>query len=317
LRRAIVLISAVFIMVVAACGSSGPSVEDWVEGADSACGDAAGDLEEAETLDQVQDVGEDNAEVLADNVDAVKDVEPPGNEDDAAATDDVIDGLDDLAQLAEDRAGTAGDGEADDELTVTRVEVEHADAIDEGAGAADDLDMDDCADLLGDADNHLEERVAQIELLDDLGELVVGDCVGGLDDEVGPADCDSDDADGTIRAVYLSDDPDCPNEADVTQTIHQEDDDVEVDLGLCVETFAPDPEETDNVWEIGSCIEVTDNADGGQDGTEVPCDDATASHSVVAEVGEDEDCLSNEIRFDKSDNEVDISGPGGWCLASL
>ena len=130
-------------------------------------------------------------------------------------------------------------------------------------------------------------------------------------------DCDRDTADGEVLALYLSDDPDCPDDADTTQTIHQEDDDVEVDLGLCVQTFGPDPEETDNLWEIGSCIEVTDNDEGGQDGNEVPCDDAAATHSVVAEVGVNEDCLSNEINFDKSENEVDISGPGAWCVAPL
>lgn len=157
--------------------------------------------------------------------------------------------------------------------------------------------------------NDVEER---IDLLDELADLRVDDCVV-LDPELAEADCE--DADGEILLTSLGE-PSCPDDADITQTVERSDDDVETVVGLCIASLE-DPAESDNFLELGACANVETEDDGDFTVLELPCDDPTATHEIVDGVDSGADCLDGEIAFATSEAEEAEFGFPTWCATEL
>ena len=302
-------------LLVVACGGGGPSLESWVEEADAVCADRASELEEfpVATLDDLTTNGEERSEVLDGTVEDLEQLEAPDGED-GEAPGAVIDGVSVLVDLNEARVEAVGDG--DDELAVVSTEIEYFDDTEDGVEAAEDIDMDECQELLETPRSDIEASAARIDLLGDLGQVRVGDCVRTPDDgsSTEVVECDSEDADGEVVRALLTGEPECPPEADTTRTVRIQGDDAEVELGLCVTSFGPDPEEVDNVWAVGSCVHLTPTGDNNYDSEELPCDDPEATHTVTDAVRQNRDCPDGDVRIDKTPQEAARSGPGDWCL---
>jgi hypothetical protein len=300
--RALVVAAAV--VFAFGCSSDSRSLEDWVSEADEICADADAQSDELgiEDPDDVREHGEEAAEIADGAIDDLDDLEPPSDDDDAELAEDLLDQLDHLVDVQRDALDLATEG--NDDIGLLLSPLDDADQIEEGAEVADDAGSDDC----GDAFDERLEAIEQIQdAADELGPLAdvrVGDCVTGLDDELRPADCEDDRAEGAVVSTGLEDSSGaCAGEAQpVTVSGAQ----------YCIDPFGPPPE-SDGLLQVGSCITLTRGANDTVNVTELGCADAGVTHTVVDEVRAVAACPPRTRRFAKTPEEIADSGPGDWC----
>lgn len=281
------------------CGG-GVSLDAWAEEAEPICADLADELADA-PADEVEDL-------LDDAVDDLEALAAPGGEDGELVA-DAIDALFDAVLASVEQLDV---DPGDDALAALDDATRPAD-VDDELELLDETGADDCVDAAEDgAVGARAELAASVDALEDLADLRVGDCVV-LDPDLAAADCD--DADAEILQIALEE-PDCPDEADVTQTIERTEDDVTVTLGLCLQSLE-NPDDTDNFLDVGSCAEVIEQADGDFIVNELPCNDGDVTHEIVEGVQTSADCLDGEIAFATSDDEEAEFGHLFWCADPL
>lgn len=295
------------VAVVAACGSDGRSLEDWVAEADGICKDVGDEVDDLgiESTSDVLEHGEEAVALAEGAVEDLNDLEPPSADDDAELADVLIDQLDTLVQIQQTILEAAGDGR--DEIGLLQAPLEFEEEIDEGADAADDVDSDDCLAALEERQDGLDQVRDAVEALGPMADVRVGACVTGLDDELAPAGCEDDDAEGQVVSTSLTDDDACAGDAQPESV---------AGAGYCIDAFGPPPE-ADGVLEVGSCIALTRAAAGTVNISELDCGDPAVTHEVTSDVRPAGACPRRTRRFAKSDDEVALSGPGDWCAERL
>ncbi len=286
-------------LAVVACGGGGVSLEAWAEEADPICDDLAEALADAEDAEEIE------AE-LDDAVDALEELEAPGNDDDADLVADGIDGL--RSAVGESADLVAAVDEGDDALAAL-ADVAAGPDVEDAVEQVEATGADSCVDAAEDGAGPLDQLAVSAELLGEVADLRVGDCVV-LDPDLAPApSCD--DAEGEILLTSLGE-PECPEEADVTETVERSEGDDSVTAGLCLRTLV-NPDDTDGFLEIGSCADVQRREDGTFDVLELECDDPAVTHQISSGIATEESCALVEQAFATSEEEKEASGFEFWC----
>jgi hypothetical protein len=300
--RALVVAAAA--LAAFGCSSDSRSLDDWVAEADEICADAHAQTEELgiEDLDDVRENGEAAVELAEGAIDDLDDLEPPSDADDAERAEDLVDQLDTLVDLQRDALELATEG--NDDIGLLLSPLDYADQIEEGAEGAEDVGSDDCRDVLDERLDGIERIQGAADELGPLADVRVGDCVTGIDDELRPADCEDDRAEGTVVSTGLEDRSGaCAAEAQpVTVSGAQ----------FCIDAFGPPPE-SDGLLQVGSCITLTRGANDTVNVTELGCADAGVTHTVVDDVRAVAACPPQTRRFAKTAEEIADSGRGDWC----
>jgi hypothetical protein len=133
--------------VSTACGgdSAGLSTSQYGDQLNDICRTAdreIGDLDEPTSLDDLSAYADDASQVVQDAVKDIKKLPLPGDKSYASDAKDLIASLEDQVDLVDDIARAAGDG---DQAEVTAKSEKLAEAAEESAGLADDLDAKRCA----------------------------------------------------------------------------------------------------------------------------------------------------------------------------
>jgi hypothetical protein len=281
--------------LLAGCGGGGRSLEAWAEEANAICDDLADKLPDDDADDAEDDIDE--------AVEALQGLAPPSGED-AEVAEDAVDSLE--SGLQDSRELLANVDRGDDAFEQAAAAIEGPDLDDE----LDDIEAsgaDACADALEDGVGDLDGLAARIELLDDVVDIRVGDCV--VLDPIDRVDCE-DGADAEVLLTSFDDeDPACPDEADTTQTVEESDGDLDALGRLCLRSLVgPDD---DGFLEVGSCL-----SEDPEDQTflEVACDSPDATHEVVFGASDESVCLETDVVIDASEEEIEAFAVAVWCV---
>lgn len=286
-------------LAVAACSGGGVSLEAWAEEADPICDDLADALADAEDAEEIE------AE-LDDAVDALEELDAPGNDDDAEIVANGIDGLREAVGETVDLVTAVDEG---DDALAALTDAAAGPDVDDAAEQIEETGASSCVDAAEDGAGPLDQLTVSAELLGEVAELRVGDCVV-LDPDLALApSCD--DAEGEILLTSLGE-PECPEEADVTETVERSEGDDSVTAGLCLRTLV-NPDDTDGFLEIGSCADVQRRDDGTFDVLELECDDPAVTHLISSGITAEQSCALVEQSFETSDEEREAFGFDFWC----
>lgn len=286
-------------LAVAACGGGGVSLEAWAEEADPICDDLADALADAEDAEEIE------AE-LDDAADALEELEAPGNDDDAEIVANGIDGLREAVGESVDLLAAVDEG---DDALAALADAAAGPDVDDAVEQIEETGAGGCVDAAEDGAGPLDQLAVSAELLGEVADLRVGDCVV-LDPDLALApSCD--DAEGEILRTSLGE-PECPEEADVTETVERSEGDDSVIAGLCLRTLV-NPDDTDGFLEIGSCAEVQRREDGSFDVVELECDDPAVTHQISSGIAAEGSCALVEQSFATSEEEKEAFGFEFWC----
>ncbi len=307
-----VLVIGVLLLVIAGCGDDGPSLDEWADQADDICKDVNDDVDELDLTSggEVAENGDDAVDIVADGIDDIEALDLPSGDDEQAAQ-AVIDSLNDLANVQEDMVAAAHDNQ-DDELALYQIVADSSDQTDEGADAADEANTNQCEDAFTERQESIEGIQSAIEGLGALADVRVGDCVTAIDDDedLAPADCEGDDAEGSVDAIRRDEGDGCGGVDPTSVTVSG--------FQFCITSFGPGADE-DDLLQIGSCALLQgERGEEEVDVSEFPCSDLAVTHVISQSVSPDDVCDNREDRrFEKTEEEIADSGPGEWCASPL